>query len=157
MHWFLFLVAVSLVTVTNWRLRHLDPSHLRAQFVFRANDFQEIASSWRSRGQLQIYRRFVVVDFVTLVCYGAFGYFWASTAPEFAVLAGSHQSAALLLPIAALADACENLLHLRFTTTQAPPASPLAYPLAGVLSLVKFLAIVVFVLAASYSFACSAG
>jgi hypothetical protein len=157
MHWLLLAIALGLLALTNWRLRHLDPWHLRTQFVYRAEDFQAINASWSKQGQLGAYRRFVAIDFITLVSYGAFGYLWVAATPQFAVFVGWRQMIALLLPAAAVVDACENMLHLGFTSSAASAFPRAAYPVAGTLSAVKFLAIAVFALATSYALAHGAG
>lgn len=151
MHWFLLALAVGLMALTNWRLRRLEPWHLRAQFVYRAEDFQAIIDSWRRQGQLGAYRRFLIVDFITLVSYGAFGHLWVAVAPQFEVFADWRPLIALLLPAGAVADVGENLLQMGLTSSAASAFPRATYRLTGILSALKLMLIVVFVLAASYA------
>jgi hypothetical protein len=148
MVWGLLLVAFSLVAATNWRLRDFRPSFLAPQFTYTSAAFHRVLNQW-SEQQLTRYRRWLLLDSVTLGCYGAFGFFWVSSAPLFNGLdALAHIGMQCLLPFAAVTDALENGLHLYFTRDKRPRANSLAYTVAGLASTAKFLGIAAFAIVA---------
>lgn len=123
----LLAIALALAAANNWALHELRPSLLAPQFAWSRLAFDAIVAQWRA-DQLAAYRRWLRLDFATLACYAGFGWLWAD---------GSGWLAAAL-PIAALADVTENLLHLRFTRPGAPPAAEALYLVSGVASTLKF-------------------
>ncbi len=125
-------LACAIVALTNWQLRALQPSFLAPQFTYSRQAFDAIVSRW-SAAQLAAYRRLLRADFVTLGCYAAFGWLWVG---------GSVQREpgllAWVLPAAALCDAVENALHLRFTRPVAPASADGWHLAAGFASALKF-------------------
>lgn len=123
----LLALALGLAGANNWALRGLRPSFLAPQFASSRRAFDAIVGQW-SDAQLAAYRRWLRIDFATLACYAGFGWLWA---------AGSTWLA-LALPAAALADAAENLLHLRLTRPGATSAAEVLYLASGIASTLKF-------------------
>ena len=137
--WILLAPALALVVVTHWQLRALRPSFLATQFAWSRAGFDGIVARWSAR-QRAAYRLWQRADFVTLACYGAFGWLWAGAAGHAPWLVG-------MLPAAAMADALENVLHLRFTRPGAAPAPDALHRAAGFASALKFMLIAGFVVA----------
>lgn len=91
------------------------------------------------------YRRWLWRDYLTLLCYGAFGWFFAGVHVTSGPFPGWVIAVApWLLPVAAAADALENALHLHLTGPRGETAPGWLYPLAGLASSVKFLLILAF-------------
>jgi hypothetical protein len=139
-HVLLFVFAVSLAGFTNWQLRDLSPWHLAPQLTLSQRVFDEIVNAWRMGQKLERYRLLLYFDFLTLTSYGLGGYLWVNDTNFFDPLgAESRGVVALLLPLAALADVAENLLHLRLTSDYPTrPAAPL-YFASGMASRTKFI------------------
>jgi len=125
-------------------LAPLDPGILSLQFAFDETTFKAILAQWGPAGVAR-FRAHFVADFAFLGCYGLFGYLLASRTafldglPPLAKAAGAHA-----LPVAAVADAVENVLqwHLSAVATPAPP--PALYLAAGAASSLKWLLWVAF-------------
>ena len=124
-------------------LAPLEPSILWLQFAFTAPSFEGVLQQWQARG-IALYRSHLPADFLLLLLYGAFGF---SFGRQRATALGTHCTAAWLvvwlLPVAALADAGENTLHLLLTDGR-PAAAPALYALAGLAATVKWMAILAF-------------
>ena len=126
----------------------LDPSIPRIQFTFTESAFRSILDTWKAAGIARFKAHFAI-DFPFLACYGALGYFVARRTGLFRNF--SNRAKALLaaaLPVAAAADAVENLLHLHFLYSAAPQAG---YFAAGAAASVKWLLIVLFICCAAYA------
>lgn len=118
-------------------LAPLKPGIVALQLSFDAASFQAVLSSWQAEG-LALYRSHLPADFVLLLLYGAFGYRLGRH------LRPGSRLFTWALPVAAVADAAENGLHLALTagatvTAQAP------YLLAGLAATAKWLAFAVFI------------
>lgn len=137
-------LACALVSLTNWQLRALRPSFLAPQFTYRRQAFDAIVAHW-SATQLAVYRRLLRADYVTLGCYAAFGWLWVAGS----ALGGPAWLAAAL-PAAAMFDAIENALHLRFTRPGAPASADGWHLAAGLASALKFALIGAFAAAAVF-------
>ena len=122
----------------------LQPSVPELQLTFTAAGFQEVIKHWSS-DDLVRFRNHFLIDYPFLICYGWLGYLVATRSAVFAGLSAKAQrNLAWVLPVAALADALENLLHLVFISrTEAFPA--FLYFLAGLTASGKWLLIVSFV------------
>lgn len=139
MTWLLFALAFGLIALTNWRLWRLRPCHLSLQFAFSRQRFLAIVDRWREQGGLQRYRSLLLTDFATLTCYGAAGFLWVSEGRLFDGMTTTGRSAlSLLLPLAAAADAMENLLQLRLTTPGRQDCADIAYAASGLASMAKW-------------------
>jgi len=137
------VLALTLFAGIGVHLAPLDPNILHLQFAFRAQAFDAILSQWQPIGVAR-YRAHLPADFLLLAVYAVFGFrFGRERAPTLT----AHPRLALCvtwaLPLAAVADATENALHLVLTGGNVP-ASPVPYLLAGVVASTKWLGIGVF-------------
>lgn len=117
-------------------LRPLAPSVVALQLSFDRSAFEAVLGAWGASG-VALYRSHFGADFVLLLLYGLFG------------LSLRRRALSGALVVAALADAVENLLHLRLTDlTEGNAAAPTAlYALAGAAATLKWLGLAAFVLA----------
>lgn len=128
-------------------LSPLAPNILALQFTFTEPAFHAVLGKWQSSG-IALYRSHFPVDFVLLALYGIFGFVFgkAFSAPR-QVTEGNGQILAWSLPVAATADALENVLHLLLTDGQ-PNHTQALYAIAGVAASVKWLAFMAFAFSA---------
>lgn len=124
-------------------LAPLEPNILWLQFSFTESAFNGVLDQWQDDGTA-LYRSHFPADFVLLALYGAFGFLHGRQ------VAAAHRIGLPLatrltwaLPVAALADAAENGLHL-LLSGHSPVATPVLYPVSGLAASVKWLAFLVF-------------
>jgi hypothetical protein len=124
-------------------LAPLDPGILQLQFAATPRAFAAIVHAWGPEG-LARYRAHFAVDFALLGSYAVFGWRLARRTALFAGLPMRGRSvAAWALPVAALADAAENTLHLWLTAApRFGPAWP--YALAAACAAAKWLLLIGF-------------
>lgn len=109
--WTSGLIALVLFTGLAWYLSPLEPGVVALQFAHTPAAFGEVLSHWSAEDLLR-YRRHLPVDFLLLAAYGVFGHLLVTR-----TRAGGSGSVSLrrlaswLLPLAALFDAAENVLH----------------------------------------------
>jgi hypothetical protein len=109
--WTSGLLALALLAGLAVYLSPLKPGVVALQFAFTPAAFGEIISLW-STDDLLRYRRHLPVDFLLLAAYGAFGYLLVTRTSTFGSSGQSlRRLATWLLPLAALFDAAENVLH----------------------------------------------
>ncbi len=147
--WTLGLLALGLLIGLGWWLWPLRPDIMALQLAFSAPAFRSVLEQWGPQG-LALYRAHFGADFVLLILYGAFGWRLATHAAFFKVLSPRRRRwAAAMLPLAALADAAENALHLLLTTPVALAMPPQAgwIALAAVCASAKWLLLTAFALA----------
>jgi hypothetical protein len=132
-------------------LAPLQPSLVALQFTFTPEAFAQVLQAWGPEG-VQRFRNHLPVDGLLLLSYGAAGYLAVTRTQLFEPLATRLplQWVALLLPLAALCDAGENLLHWWLTGGDPLPAPVGAtwYLAAGLCATFKWLGIVGFAIAA---------
>ena len=116
-------LTAALFIVIGVYLSPLEPNILHLQFAFSEQAFNDVLSKWQSVGVAR-YRTHIPADFLLLTVYGMFGYRYGREHATEPVRA-SRSSAILILalPLAAVADAVENTLHLVLTVASTP-ASP---------------------------------
>lgn len=135
--------VVLLLVVQAAVLADLRPGVLALQLAGSARRFGEIVHQW-SPEQLARYRAMLAADSVMLLAYAAFGWRLARTTATFAALPrAARLAAAALLPLAALADAGENVLHAWLTAEPRFGFAPV-YAAALGCAAVKWLAVVAF-------------
>jgi len=138
----LALLSIALFAGISLYLLPLEPNLLALQFSFTPDAFQAVIAQWQGDG-LQRFKWHFWADFALLLCYGLWGYQWVHTAAW--LKHGSYPNAlAWLLPLAAIADALENLLQLYLLGQSA--ALTLLYPLAAMAALLKWLLLMLFAL-----------
>lgn len=141
----LLAVAAVLIVANNVALRRLRPHHLAPQAARNAEAFRAIVEQWSRDGMLGAYRTWLWIDFATLAGYGIGGTLWTQGDAAVAALAPALRAVLPCLPtLAAVADAVENVLHLRLTSPRRAGMPDAAYALARVASLTKFALIGVF-------------
>lgn len=124
----------------------LRPSIPELQFTYSAQAFQDIVAAWPPDGIARFKKHFLI-DFPFLLCYGLLGYSIATRTRLCKWCSPRVRSAlAHMLPTAASADAVENLLHFYLVSGTAPFPDTL-YVLAGIIALLKWLLIGLFVVA----------
>ncbi len=140
------LATLVLFAIIAIYLLPLAPGIVALQFTFSKAAFTAVTAKWQAGG-VALFRSHMPADFVLLVMYATFGWLLGSRWPR-AQLAGVsiHRAIRWSLPVAALGDATENALHLLLTSGE-PIASQLLYPMAGIAASIKWLGILVFVIA----------
>jgi hypothetical protein len=124
-------------------LRPLKPGVVELQFTFSEPAFAAVIEKWQSSG-VALFRSHLPADFALQVLYASFGLLLSGRWPKARLLGGSlHRVLRWSLPLAALADAAENVLHLQLTSDESG-VSLFFYPLAGVAASVKWLGILAF-------------
>jgi hypothetical protein len=128
----------------------LEPSIPAIQLTFSEHAFRSILDRWQAAGVSRFKTHFLF-DFPLLVSYGCFGYAVSRQTALFRRLHGRTRSLlAWSLPTAAIADAIENVLHLGFVFASGTVPGSLYFVSGGVAS-IKWLLIIIFVLAAAYA------
>lgn len=140
--------AVWLLALSVW-LAPLSPGLVSLQLTFSADAFQRVLLSW-SADDLARVRWHFVADTVLLALYACFGFLWARRSPAAQVLRRRWRLAAMLaLPLAALADLTENLLHQHLLDLPAgATAAAVVYLAAGLAASLKWALCLVFALLA---------
>lgn len=143
--WASGLIALGLFAGLAWYLAPLEPGVVALQLAFTPTAFTEIISLWSAEDLLR-YRRHLLVDFLLLAAYGWFGYGLATRTGVFASSSESLRPLATwLLPLAALFDAAENVLH-GWLTGEPRLGAPLAYAASAGFSSLKWALILGFCL-----------
>lgn len=143
--WALGLASVALFMGLGWYLQPLQPNIVALQFTFSPGAFQAVLDAWGPQG-VALFRRHLVVDDVLLLCYGAFGYLLVHRSAWFGSFSPSAQRrVAALMPLAALCDALENLLH-GYLTGEGVAAAPAVYGAAGATASAKWFCLLLFAL-----------
>ena len=138
------VLVITLLVGIGVYLAPLDPNILHLQFAFSEQSFNAVLSKWQSGG-LALYRSHIPGDFLLLTTYGVFGFQFGRERRS--ALAAQPWLAACLtwaLPLAAVADATEDVLHLVLTGANAPTNSAL-YLLSGSAASIKWLGIGIFI------------
>ena len=105
------LVALALLIALALMLWPLRPGVLALQFAATPRAFGAVVHAWGPEG-LALYRAHLPWDFALLGAYAVFGWLLARHTALFRPLGARWQTlAAAALPLAALFDATENLLH----------------------------------------------
>ena len=127
-------------------LSPLQPNIVALQFAFNAEAFRTILGQWGPEG-VALFRPHLPVDVVLLVAYGTFGYLLTTRTRVFAEYTSLWRlRVAVLMPVAAVADAAEDLLHWYLTGGHLGGAG-LLVPIASAYSALKFAGIAFFGLA----------
>lgn len=129
--------AVALFAGIAIWLAPLTPGALTLQLAFSPRAFGQIVHWWPPE-HLARYRAHFAADFVLLACYGAFGWLLASRTRLFARGSAALRGwTAWALPLAALCNAVQDILHLWLTA--APRFGvPWVYPLAALAACAKW-------------------
>lgn len=144
------ILAIVLLVGIGVYLVSLDPNIFHLQFAFCEQSFNAVLSKWQPIGVAR-YRSHFPADFLFLASYGLFGlWFGCDRMPALAARPRLVACLTWALPIAALADATEDILHVVLTGTNAP-RSPALYLLSGFAASIKFLGIGAFLFCAAFS------
>lgn len=136
------LAALLLFAAIAAYLTPLRPGIVELQLTLNHDDFQRVVDMWGAGG-VALFRSHFAADFVLLLLYGSYGWLFVSRTPLFAQRgAVARKAMQLQLPLAAVFDAGENVLHLSLTASTT--AAPVLYPLAGVCATLKFVLITAF-------------
>ncbi|HRI19008.1 MAG TPA: hypothetical protein PL196_10840 [Burkholderiaceae bacterium] len=113
--WCTGVAALALLCALAWYLRTLSPGVLALQFAFTPRAFGEVVHQWDAL-QLARFRSHLPVDGLLLLCYGLFGYLFATRTRVFATWPPRpRRGVAWVLALAAAFDALENVLHAWLT------------------------------------------
>lgn len=124
----------------------LEPSIFALQLSFTAEQFWRVVSAWGAAG-VQRYMDHFPYDFLHPLVYGCMGVVWVRDTRLFeAWPAGLRRFWAWSLPVAAMCDLLENVLHIRLLTSGPGSGSSLVL-IAGAAASCKWLLAVLFTLA----------
>jgi len=128
----------------------LTPSIPAIQLTFSESAFRTILTEWTPL-QVEIFKRHFLIDYPFLISYGVLGYLISTKTNLFSAY---HQPARALLtamlPVASIADAIENSMHLVFLYG-AGPFGQEQYFAAGAAALTKWLLIGGYIGSAGYA------
>ncbi|WP_152555671.1 hypothetical protein [Methylomarinum vadi] len=143
-------MSVLLFTAMAIYTSSLDPGIPSIQLTFTDREFNSILSKWKP-SQVEIFKLHFLIDYPFLICYGSLGYLISKRTGIFARF--THTTRRLLaisLPVAVIADAVEDSLHL-ILLYGAGPFDQAQYFAAGIAALTKWLLIFIFVAFAIYA------
>lgn len=124
----------------------LDPGIPALQMTFTEGGFRRVLAQWSS-ADLERFRLHFLIDYPFLFCYGLLGFKLSTRTKVFARWPRRHRAMlTLALPVAAMADIVENLIHLGLLNASATAPGAI-YLVAGIASTIKWSLVVVFVLA----------
>jgi hypothetical protein len=149
MVWLSGALALGLFIAMVVHSSSLVPGIPALQLTFNEAAFKAILTQWGNDG-ITVFRTHLRIDFLVLTSYGSFGYLFVRYGALFQQLSKSvRQVASWVMPIAALLDAIENLLHLQLISDAAihPPA---LYLTAGLVATGKWLLIADFMAGTLY-------
>lgn len=107
----LAVVVLALLAGIGWYLAPLHPNVVVLQFAFTPQAFGEVIHRWPAE-HLARYRAHLPADGLLLLAYAALGYQLAVRTVLFATVPAALRALAKwLLPVAAVFDAAENILH----------------------------------------------
>ena len=138
--WLSGALALGLFVAMVVHSSSLVPGIPALQLTFNEAAFKAILAQWGNDG-IAVFRTHLRIDFLVLTSYGIFGYLFVQYGALFQQLSKSvRRLASWVMPIAAILDAIENLLHLELISDAAthPPALYLA---AGLVATGKWLLI----------------
>lgn len=140
------LASLALFLAIGMYLLPLEPNLVALQLTFSGASFTAVTDQWDASG-VALLRSHFAADFVLQALYATFGFLLGGRWSK-AGLAGGRWQWLLRwsLPVAALADAVENVLHLHLTSGAAV-VWPWWYPLAGMAASTKWLGILAFAIA----------
>lgn len=125
----------------------LQPNIVALQFAFNADAFRSILGQWGPEGVV-LFRSHLPVDAVLLVAYGVFGYLFTTRTAWFAKYTPLWRlRISVLMPVAAIADAVEDVLHWYLTGGGYLSYVKVLVPVATAYSSLKFAGIAMFGLA----------
>lgn len=128
----------------------LVPSIPVLQLTFTETAFRTILDHWQAAGVARFKTHFFF-DFPLLVCYGLLGYRVSTRTSLFRAFPPAAKTPiALAIPVAAAADAVENLLHL-YLLYGTEPFAPVVYFAAGTVASLKWLLIAAYLGCAGYA------
>ena len=141
--WFFGLLSLLLLLGLTVFLLPLQPTIVALQLAFSPASFQAVLRAWQPQG-VALFRAHLLPDTVFLLCYGVFGYLLATRTTVFCRFDARLQRALpWLMPVAAGADAFENILHWILTGSNG--AAWMAWvPISASFSSIKFIGIVLF-------------
>jgi len=127
----------------------LAPGIPALQLTFNEAAFKAILAQWGPDG-IARFRAHFRIDFLVLTSYGVFGYLFVHYGGLFRLLdKKTRRIAGWVMPVAAVLDAIENLLHLELIAEPATHA-PALYLTAGLVSAGKWLLIANFMVGTLY-------
>lgn len=140
--WFFGLASLGLLIGLGVYLAPLQPPLLALQFTFSQPAFEAVTAQWGPQG-VALFRSHLVPDFALMACYALYGVATVRCTRLFQMRFVPSVMWYGMMPLAALADALENSLHLALTAPQAQGAA-WWYAAAGACASLKFGLIAVF-------------
>lgn len=140
--WFFGLSSLALLLGLAFYLAPLHPPLLALQFTFSQQAFEAVTAQWGAQG-LALFRSHLYPDFGLMACYALYGVATVRCTRLFQMRYMPPIVWYATMPLAALADAAENGLHLAITAPQAQ-AQAWWYLAAGISASLKFGLIAVF-------------
>lgn len=125
----------------------LQPNIVALQFAFNAEAFLATLGQWGPEG-VALFRSHLPVDAVLLIAYGTFGYLLTARTSVFACYTSLWRlRVSVFMPVAAVADAAENVLHWYLTSGGYISYFKVLVPVASAYASLKFAGIAMFGLA----------
>lgn len=142
--WFAGLLALGILLALGVYLAPLQPPLVALQLTFSREAFDAVAAQWGEQG-VALFRKHLYPDFALMAAYALYGVCTVRYTRLFHMRFVPPIFWYAIMPLAALADVAENMLHLAIT---APQAQPLDwwYCAAGISASIKFGLIVLFLL-----------
>lgn len=138
--WLSGIAAAALFFSIAAYVHDLDPGVIALQLTFDKDSYRSTLNAWPAGG-MHVFRTHFALDFPFLTSYGLFGYLLAQRTGLFARAPVPIQSILpWVLPMAALLDAVENLMHLAIVADFAAAPAALVFS-AGIVATLKWLLI----------------
>ena len=147
--WLSGVLALGLFIAMVVQSSPLVPGIPALQLTFNETAFKAVLAQWGPDG-IARFRAHLRIDFLVLTSYGVFGYLFVRYRGLFQHLGkAARRVAGWAMPVAAMLDAIENLLHLQLISEPATHA-PALYLAAGLVSTGKWLLIASFLAGTLY-------
>jgi hypothetical protein len=144
--WLTGIATLVLSAGIAWLIAPLYPGAIMLELAYTPKSFGTIVHAWPAE-YLLLYREILQLNFLLLISFGAFGYFFVSRSPLFSGHSPAWRTLlAWTLPVAAALGAIENGLHIWLTA--APRFGiPVAYAVSAVCAALKWSIVTAFALA----------
>lgn len=131
--------ALGLMIALGVLLRGLSPPIIKAQLSFSEKAFYDVVERWSPSQRATVQRHFAL-DYAFLVAYGGSGWFLARELVQChgLTLELVARGWPWLLPVAAVCDAIENMLHQRFLRQPRGAVMPSLFRVSGCAAALKW-------------------
>ena len=142
--------SIALFIALQRHLGKLKPSLFWAQVTFTERQFRAVVEQWGPEGFAR-FRTHFALDYLFLASYGTFGFTLGLWLQSQSTAAPVYEAIAMwALPVAAVFDAIENMLHQRFAIAAPYSLPKIAFFAAGASSTTKWVLSLAFPLLAAW-------